>query len=128
VSSNLAAYFDVTLGKRVLLIDFDYQGSLSDSVQGAAQLQNIDFSAFRLISRIEDAEKLLLRAHTLNPALPHSRLFPAFYEFNKQENKVLLSWLSGKDKNDIRYNLHTFCNPRRFRSNLMWSSWMLRRA
>ena len=41
LSANLAAYFDRNLGKRVLVIDADYQGSITGLLMGAAEIDEI---------------------------------------------------------------------------------------
>ena len=101
LAANLAAYFD-DRGKRVLLVDFDYQGSLSDAVlpYGA---DNVDFSANLLLDPTTNAKDALARTMALQPALPRSRLFSAFYELNRAENRAMFKWLVQGGGADVRY-------------------------
>jgi cellulose biosynthesis protein BcsQ len=109
ISANLAAYFDLYRHKRVLLIDFDYQGSLTETLSASAQLVEVgDASARHLIQREDPPETVLDKSHTLHPALSRSRLFPCFYGFNKIENKLLLQWVTQRDGAEIRFNTHRY--------------------
>ena len=101
LAANLAAYFD-DRGKRVLLVDFDYQGSLSDAVlpYGAA---NVNFSANLLLDTATNAKDALALTTALQPTLPRSRLFPAFYELNRAENRAMFKWLVQGGSADVRY-------------------------
>lgn len=49
ISANLAAYF-YKQKKRVLLIDFDYQGSLSQTVLAECGITDLEMSSHKLIS------------------------------------------------------------------------------
>lgn len=106
IAANLAAYFD-SLGKRVLLIDFDYQGTLTDMVMNAMQVSHPDLSANSLLSPDKSPEDVLNQAERLTGLFSQSRLFPAFYELNDAENNMLMRWYSGRD-DEIRYNLHRY--------------------
>lgn len=104
VAANLAAYFD-SIGKKVLLIDFDYQGTLTDMVMNAMQVSHPDLSANSLLFDNKSAEEVLNQSERLGGLFHHCRLFPAFYELNDAENCMLLRWYSGMSQ-EIRYNLH----------------------
>lgn len=112
---NLAAYFD-SIGKRVLLIDFDYQGTLTDSIHNSMQASDPFLSANVLLSDELSAEDALVRSEPLHGLFNSSRLFPAFYELNDAETIMLLKWFRG-DKKEIRYNLHKYLTSDEFQSS-----------
>lgn len=108
VSANLAAYFELHLNKRVLLIDFDYQGSLTEILMAASRQAKLDASAIGLISGQLTPDAVLAKSYSLHPELPQSRFFPCFYGFNKVENQVLLRWLTQPNGPEIRFNTHQY--------------------
>ncbi|MBI1648863.1 AAA family ATPase [Hyphomicrobium sulfonivorans] len=108
VSANLAAYFELHLNKRVLLIDFDYQGSLTEILMAASKQAKLEASAIGLISGQHAPEAVLAKSYSLHPELPQSRFFPCFYGFNKVENQVLLRWLTQPNAPEIRFNTHNY--------------------
>jgi len=50
LAANLAAYFDRKLGKRVLVIDADFQGSISSLLMGAAGIEEITSNTEALLT------------------------------------------------------------------------------
>ena len=104
IAANLAAYFD-SIGKRVLLIDFDYQGTLTDMVMHAMNVSHPDLSANSLLYDDKEPIDVLRQAELVNILRHNSRLFPAFYELNDAENSMLLRWFSGMNE-EIRFNLY----------------------
>ncbi len=104
IAANLAAYFD-SIGKRVLLIDFDYQGTLTDMVMNAMNVSHPDLSANSLLFDDKQPMDVLNQAELVNILSHNSRMFPAFYELNDAENCMLLRWFSGMSE-EIRFNLH----------------------
>lgn len=115
IAANLAAYFD-SIGKRVLLIDFDYQGTLTDMVMHAMKVSHPDLSSNSLLSNDKKSEDVLHQAERVSVLEQNSRLFPAFYELNDAENTMLLRWFSGMDE-EIRFNLHKHLTSGIFQSN-----------
>jgi chromosome partitioning protein len=101
-AANLAAYFD-TLGLRVLLIDFDYQGSLTDLVVDAEELQ---FGANELMDPACTPEAVL--ASCVRPMAPFrsTDVLAAFYTLSRAESRAVFNWLVGESRRDIRYNTH----------------------
>lgn len=104
LAANLAAYFD-SLGKRVLMIDFDYQGTLTDMVMNAMQVSHPDLSVNSLLFDNKSADAVLNQSEKLSGLFYNSRLFPAFYELNDAETCMLLRWYNGMSP-EIRYNLY----------------------
>ena len=104
LTANLAAYFDKTLEKRVLLIDFDYQGSLSSTVLAEARTSRFRSIADDLILGQKEAGALLEGTQTLHPAMPRSRIFTSYYDFSNTETFVLANWLTS-NTDEIRFRL-----------------------
>lgn len=109
IAANLAAYFAREMGKRVLLIDLDFQGSLSSMVMRDEQRlpkEWQDSKAARLISGDKDANwpsDVAIQIHGLNVWT-----IPAYYDVAQAENRLLVEWLTAEDPTaDIRYNLAT---------------------
>lgn len=106
ITANLAAYF-THIGKRALLIDLDYQGSLTATLltttgkvadftgtQTAERFLQGDAAAANLQSAIID----------LDPTLTCG-LVPSYYELQQGEDTLMLSWLAGLEERDIRFSL-----------------------
>ncbi len=104
IAANLAAYFD-SIGKRTLLIDFDYQGTLTDMIMNAMDVSHPDLSANSLLFDDKNPIDVLNQAELVSILSQNSRMFPAFYELNDAENCMLLRWFSGMSE-EIRFNLH----------------------
>lgn len=105
IVANLSAYFD-SIGLRVLMIDFDYQGSLTDAVINKDG--NLAFGAVELIDPKGGPKEILRKSEAPLPHFKNSRIFAASYTFNRVENRVVFRWLIGEDKDDIRYRLSKF--------------------
>jgi hypothetical protein len=71
LTANLAAYYQEKSDKPVLIIDFDYQGSLTDTVSGQAGLSKSvrDLRAHTLIMGHLDASQTLAHARSLKNGL-----------------------------------------------------------
>jgi chromosome partitioning protein len=108
IAANLAAYFAASpRSLRVLIIDLDFQGSLSSMVlrddqrlPGSWQ----DSKASRLISGEKDSN------WPSDVAIQVAGLtvwtIPAYYDLAQAENRLLVNWLLAEDPaNDMRYSL-----------------------
>ena len=104
VTANIAAYFDKVEKKRVLLIDFDYQGSLSSTVLAEARTSRFRSIADDLILGEKEPGALIEGTQTLHPAMPESRIFTSYYDFSNTETFVLANWLMG-NSGEIRFRL-----------------------
>src|SRR5262249_15884522 len=119
IAANLGAYFSAApIDKKVLLIDFDYQGSLSQTVLGQAQITEVTMSSHHLLVGKKSVED------TLNFAPPmrfrdrdrgHIRLFRATYPFATVENELMVEWLTN-DECEVRYNLLRYLDSADFKS------------
>jgi cellulose biosynthesis protein BcsQ len=108
VTANVAAYFDAQ-GKRVLLIDFDYQGSLSQTVTAAANIDRIGSVVDDLVTGQKSIAEILQAAQPLSPAMPRSKILTCYYEFSDTETHTLVDWVvalrTGKPTDDVRFRL-----------------------
>ncbi len=115
IASNLAAYFDCQMGKRVLLIDLDYQGSLSAvclRTVGDIKIKPPRPLSDFIIQGTLSPEELLASAISLLPKLPKTFIITATYTLANIEDLTFLRWLMQTTETDIRFHL----------SNVLWSS------
>jgi chromosome partitioning protein len=115
ICANLAGYF-ARRGKRVLLIDFDYQGSLSDTLLSHARIDRFTATSQRLIEGQERPDELRRIAERLSALDSNLWIYPAFYGFSRAEIQVMFRWLTAKDP-EIRYNLHRYLQSRSFQTD-----------
>lgn len=113
LSANIAAYYD-WLGLKVLLIDFDYQGSLTDSIVKTDR--NLMLGAVDLLEAKRDVKYILSRREKPIPGYEHTDVFAAAYTLNRVENRVAFRWLVGESGGDIRYNVHEVLSSRAMRN------------
>lgn len=108
ISANLAAYFD-RLGKKVLLIDADYQGSLSDVMSRSLRRRASTAKIDEWLSADVSPEVLIRTANSAGADLPNTSYVTAFYSLASIETKLMVAWLmqSLRDGNatDLRYAL-----------------------
>jgi cellulose biosynthesis protein BcsQ len=105
VAANLAACLDRRFGQRVLLIDLDYQGSLTTMMR--SHLGQVDRRSLvnDLLSGHADFSTLFRVSSTLAPDLSKSRIVPAFYELARYEDRVMIEWVLQETDDDVRYRL-----------------------
>jgi len=106
ISANLAAHF-AAQGKRVLLIDSDYQGSLSETVMSHAKIADFIGSSYMLIEGERDPESVRGKAERLVSIDSRLWIYPAFYDYSRAEVKMMFRWLVGHDF-EIRYNMSRY--------------------
>jgi chromosome partitioning protein len=107
IATNLAAYF-ARRGERVLLIDLDFQGSLSSMVVDHAhlrQLNRLPCKAGALVSGERTPDLLLATCAAATARLPGASVITAYYDLADTENRVLVRWLLQESSGDIRYTL-----------------------
>lgn len=105
IVANLGAFFD-SIGLRVLLIDFDYQGSLTDAV--VKKDGNLTVGAVDLIEPQGGAVDILGKTEDPVSDFKSTKVFASYYPLNRAENRVVFRWLVGEDRDDVRYRLHNF--------------------
>src|SRR5262249_14789409 len=113
LTAALAAYFEKKWDKRVLLIDLDYQGSLTNWMIKAAGIPIAPNQSHRLAhaNGLVDgtARKFWvaepLRNDKLADGFAKAQLITADYSLTKHETKLLLNWLLQGGVPDIRFHV-----------------------
>jgi len=104
LAANLAAHFSV-LGKRVLLVDVDYQGSLSNMLLSA---DGCDKVAAEINKVLLPGASFATASESVRPfvkVLKGSSLIASKYEFASLENRVMIEYLLQDHQDDGRYRL-----------------------
>lgn len=114
IASNLSAYFDI-VGLRVLLIDYDYQGSLTDIVP-YADPEKMTFSAHEIL-RGEKSAHEITKPHLLGKSFKRTAIHPAEASLSRIDNELVYSWLTGGRKDDIRFNTQYYLASDAVRAN-----------
>lgn len=108
IAANIGARLAEILPKPVLMIDLDFQGTLS-SMSIAQNNQWVpppgqDSRANHLISG--DPSPTEIACTGLHAAgQPNLKVVPAFYDLAQAENRVMIEWLLGDRRADIRFRL-----------------------
>ena len=113
LAANFAAYMSYTRKKPVLLVDLDYQGSLSNMLMLANGKEEVELRVDWLFDESASLSTLDRACVQLVPKLPQGWLVPANYTFAQIENHLLLKWLLLQDGGlDVRYRLaHALLQP-----------------
>jgi len=100
LAGNLAAHFDA-LGEAVLLIDLDYQGSLSAmALRGDTRKRALDHpGAMDLLGG------KMPKPIQLPGFVSGSGLIDCYYPVFNQESRVIFQWMMGGTEDDVRYRL-----------------------
>jgi cellulose biosynthesis protein BcsQ len=101
LAANLAAYF-AEKGDAVLLVDFDYQGSLTATVVRPAERPAPESMSDRVLTGTFSAGDAVSPDRQYRPNLS---LIPAGDAVNRQENRMLMRWLLQSAKDDPRFAL-----------------------
>jgi len=104
-AANLAAYFDTVEKKKVLLIDADYQGSLSAILKSVAKSDKAPAKTGAWLEWTKDQPLTL--PNDVGGPLARTRFLSAFYELQNLETRLQIEWLLAlaEDKQipDLRY-------------------------
>ncbi len=111
IAANMAAYFD-KVDLRVLLIDYDYQGSLTDIVP-YADPEQLTFSAHHILQ----GSKLIPKPHPLGLSFRSSQVHPAEADLSRIDSHLIYQWLTGIRKDDIRFNTRNYLSSAYVRTN-----------
>jgi cellulose biosynthesis protein BcsQ len=106
IAANLAAYISTKREKPVLLIDLDYQGSLSNMMMFAAGIEEVPSLVNDLFVHDASLETIDKASIHLASVLSRAWIVPASYTLGSVEGNVLFKWLMEPDqKIDARYLL-----------------------
>src|SRR5581483_5436416 len=106
LAANFAAFLCHTRNRPVLLVDLDYQGSLSNMLMLANQKEEVESRVDWLFDDAATLATLDRASVHLVPKLSQEWLVPANYTFAQMENRLLLQWLLQQDGGvDVRYRL-----------------------
>jgi chromosome partitioning protein len=106
LAMNLACYLDKKLSKKVLLVDLDFQGSLSSACLAACAIEDVPSDVNGLFDDKARPAQVIKLATSLEAKLPNTRIITSFYPFGKLENRLMLRWLiEESSKRDIRHAL-----------------------
>jgi cellulose biosynthesis protein BcsQ len=113
IAANFAAYISETRNAPVLLVDLDYQGSLSNMMMLAIEREEVESKVDRLFAADANLVTLEGAKEHLTPKLNRGWLVPANYGFSQLENQLLLKWLLKADGDvDVRFRLaHALLRP-----------------
>lgn len=106
-TANLAAYFATTLNRRVLLIDLDFQGSLSSML--VSRDQQLPPNGMRskaatvVVGEASPHSFMMMLAPVTG--MPTARALPAYYDLAQAENELMVRWLLNDTTKDARYVL-----------------------
>ncbi|MFV0368962.1 MAG: ParA family protein [Hyphomicrobiaceae bacterium] len=114
IAANLAAYFDI-MGLRVLLIDYDYQGSLTDIVP-YADPEKMTFSAHEILKG-ERGSSEVTAPHLLGKSFKRTAIHPAEAGLSRIDSSLVYQWLTGARKDDIRFNTQYYLASTAVRDN-----------
>jgi cellulose biosynthesis protein BcsQ len=104
LAANLAAFFGQA-GMRVLLIDVDYQGSLSNMLLSADEVVEVSSEVSKLLVSGSDATTFQSSVRKFKKILPGSAIVSAKYELATCENRLMIDYLLHEDDDDGRYRL-----------------------
>lgn len=106
IAANLAAYISETRDEAVLVVDLDYQGSLSNMLMLAIEREEVESKVDRLFAPDANLVTLEGAKEHLTPKLNRGWLVPANYSFAQVENQLLLKWLLQEEGEiDVRFRL-----------------------
>ena len=116
LTANLAAYYAEHFKKPVLLVDLDYQGSLTNSLALAAEIETVASLVDRLFEPDADLATVNRSRLHLTPVIDRGWLIPASYPFAATDSRLLMRWLLPVDETeravDVRYRLaHALLRP-----------------
>jgi chromosome partitioning protein len=113
IAANLVAYFSEQRRRdgaplRILVIDLDYQGSLSGMLTSEAGIEEFETTASFLLDPQHSVETAKAKALRLRPRFENVWLFAAHDDFLPEENRLMMEWIIQRNPNhgDLRYELH----------------------
>ncbi len=121
LAANLAADWAIAEGKRVLLMDLDYQGSLSSMMFSAAGRTDVLSQVEAILDGLAQPGNLANVASYISlqlPKLPNTWIIPGYYSLAARENQIMVQWISSAAIDDVRYRLARFLLDDRIRQQI----------
>lgn len=104
IAANLAAFYALDQRQKVLLIDLDFQGSLSSMLVEREKMIGEHSKAARVVAESMDAAHFIQILESV-ARIPKAYALPAYYDLARPENQAMVRWLINDDKRDVRYRL-----------------------
>lgn len=111
VAANLLAHYAINKKERVLAIDLDFQGSLTANALSQANRDNLlvlesDKGLSKAAHLINDRDAVWLQYSPDEvDGVPTAKLISTYYSLAGVENRIMVEWLLGARKDDVRYHL-----------------------
>lgn len=106
LAANFGAYVSHKLNKPVLIVDLDFQGSLSNMLLLANETEQVESHVELLFDEDAGLATVDRASIQLFRKLSRAWLVPSNYSFAKMENRLLLQWVLQEDGGvDVRYRL-----------------------
>jgi cellulose biosynthesis protein BcsQ len=113
IAANLVGYFSEQRRRdgtplRILVIDLDYQGSLSGMLLTAAQISTLETTSSYLIDPNHSIDTAKAKALHLRPKFENVWLYAAYEDFLEVENRLMMEWIIQRkpEHGDVRYELY----------------------
>jgi cellulose biosynthesis protein BcsQ len=113
IAANLVAYFSEQRRRdgsplKILVIDLDYQGSLSVMLLTEAKIEELETTSSFLLDPRHSVETAKAKALRLRPRFENVWLYAAHDDFLPIENRLMMEWIIQRDPShgDLRYELH----------------------
>jgi cellulose biosynthesis protein BcsQ len=109
--ANLIGHYGLKKKKRVLALDMDFQGSLSAMVLTEADYKNalekqVDGTPCKAAQLISGRDPAWINdVSEAVDDVERARCIPSYYTLSNMENRIMVEWLIGKRKQDVRYDL-----------------------
>ena len=114
IAANLVAYFSEQTRRdgsplKILVVDLDYQGSLSGMLLTAAGIATLETTSSYLVDPQHPVETSKAKALHLRPRFENVWLYAAYEDFLEVENRLMMEWIIQRnpDHGDVRYELHS---------------------
>ena len=108
VAINFGAFLNSVKNARVLFVDADYQGSLTNNLINAAKIENPPPQTAPWLRFESSPEEILSTSVDIGKALPACHLIGASYRLSEDENRSFVQWLIGESTDDVRFRLARF--------------------
>lgn len=112
IAANLVAFLGEQRRKdgsplNILVIDLDYQGSLSSMLYTAAGLEMHETKSQYLVDPSKSIELAKASVTSLRPKFDNVHLYASYEDFLETENRLMMEWLIHRnpEHGDIRYEM-----------------------